>query len=171
MRQPPPGPDTVWLRDALRAMAEADANLTAPPRVEQSLMKAWETRTPGPSTARTTHCGAWTLLALAASCLLAVGLWTRWAPGNGGSTLASGGRTEPTQAIAAGTDPSRGDMAWLDSDETSLQIVRLRVAVATLAAQGYALRDPTGDGTVEIEMIVGPDGAARRVRVNGIWPE
>ena len=170
MSQQPPDSDDGLLRDALRAMVEADANLTAPPRVEQSLMKAWDTRTQRPSSARDGHRGVWAL-ALAASCLLAVGLWTRWAPGHGGFTSPSGRRAEPTQAIAPRTDASHDEMAWLDTDQTSLQIVRLRVAVAILATQGYALRDPTGDGTVEIEMIVGPEGAARSVRVNGVWPE
>ena len=171
MSQQPPDSDDGLLRDALRAMVEADAHLTAPPRVEQSLMKAWDTRTQGPSSARDGNRVVWTSLALAASCILAVGLWTRWAPGHGAFTSSSGGRAEPTQAIAARTDTSHDEMAWLDTDQTSLQIVRLRVGVAILAAQGYALRDPTGDGTVEIEMIVGPEGAARSVRVNGVWPE
>lgn len=169
MRQQPDSDDAL-LRDALRAMAEADANLTAPPRVEQALMKAWDTRTQRPSSARDGNRGVWAL-ALAACCLLAVGLWTRWAPGNGGFKSSSGSRAEPTHAIAAERDTSYDEMAWLDTNQASLQMVRLRVAVATLAEQGYALRDPTGDGTVEIEMIVGPDGAARSVRVKGIWPE
>ena len=170
MSQQPPDSDDASLRDALRAMAEADANLTAPPRVEQSLMKAWDTRTQRPSSGRDGNRGVWAL-ALAASCLLAAGLWTSWAPGHGGFRSSSGSRAEPTHAIAAKTDTSYDEIAWLDTDQASLQMVRLRVAVATLAEQGYALRDPTGDGTVEIEMIVGPDGAARSVRVNGVWPE
>jgi hypothetical protein len=170
MRQQPDSDDAL-LRNGLRAMAEADAHLAAPPRVEQSLMKAWDTRTQRPSSARDGNRGVWTSLALAASCMLAVGLWARWAPGSGGFRSSSGSRAEPPQVIAGRTDTSYDDMAWLDTDQASLQMVRLRVAVATLAEQGYALRDPTGDGTVEIEMIVGPDGAARSVRVNGIWPE
>ena len=170
MKQQPDSDDAV-LRDELRAMAKADAHLTAPPRVEQSLMKAWDTRTQRPSSTRDGNREVWTFLALAASCLLAVGLWARWAPGSGGFRSSSGGSAEPTHAIAAKTDTSYDEMAWLDTDQASLQMVRLRVAVATLAEQGYALRDTTGDGTVEIEMIVGPDGAARSVRVNGIWSE
>jgi hypothetical protein len=35
----------------------------------------------------------------------------------------------------------------------------------TLTAQGYLVSDPDGDGTVDIEMIVGADGLARSVRV------
>ena len=72
-------------------------------------------------------------------------------------------------AAAAAADVSDA-MAWLDTDTASLEIVRLRVASATLAAQGYTFRDPDGGGSVEIEMIIGADGAARSVRFNAAWP-
>ena len=46
-------------------------------------------------------------------------------------------------------------MSWLDPEPGSLQIVYVRVASATLAAQGYAVGDPDGDGLVDLEVIVG----------------
>jgi hypothetical protein len=39
------------------------------------------------------------------------------------------------------------------------------VASATLARRGYDVSDPDGDGLVDVEMVVGTDGIAQRVRV------
>ncbi len=64
--------------------------------------------------------------------------------------------------------PSSETLAWLDPEPGSLQIVHVRVASATLAAQGYALSDPDGDGLVDLEVIVAADGTARGVRVPGV---
>ena len=61
--------------------------------------------------------------------------------------------------------PSSETLAWLDPEPGSLQIVHVRVASAALAAQGYALSDPDGDGLVDLEVIVGADGTARGVRI------
>ena len=43
--------------------------------------------------------------------------------------------------------PSDETLAWLEPDPASLQVVRLRVASTALAAHGYAVSDPDGDGT------------------------
>ena len=80
MNKRPVPPDDPELREALRAMAEADANLTTPQRVEDSLMRAWDSRAHTPSSARGRRRIAWTVLALAASLVLAVALRDRWAP-------------------------------------------------------------------------------------------
>jgi hypothetical protein len=58
----------------------------------------------------------------------------------------------------------------LDPDPDSLQIVRLRVASETLRRQGYAVSDHDGDGTVEVEMVLGSDGMARSVLVTSETP-
>jgi hypothetical protein len=169
MNKGPVPPDDPELREALRAMAEADANLTTPQRVEDSLMRAWDSRAHTPSSARGRRRIAWTVLALAASLALAVALRDRWAPITDQTAPRSARETAPEGAAGAAVDVS-DTMAWLDTDPASLEIVRLRVASATLAAQGYTFSDPDGDGSVEIEMIIGSDGAARSVRFNAAWP-
>jgi hypothetical protein len=149
-------------------MAEAEANLTTPQRVEDALMRAWDSGAHTPSSARRRRL-KWTVLALAASVVLAVALRDRWAPILDQTALRS--EREAVLGNAAGAAADLSDaMAWLDPDPASLEIVRLRVASATLAAQGYTFLDPDGDGTVEIEMIIGTDGAARSVRFNAAWP-
>jgi hypothetical protein len=167
MNKRPVPPDDHDLREALRAMAEADADLTTPQRVEDSLMRAWD------SGAHSSSAGGrrrikWTVLALAASLVLAVATRDRRAPILDQTALRS--EREAVFGHAAGTADASDAMAWLDTDPTSLEIVRLRVASATLAAQGYTIRDSDGNGSVEIEMIIGPDGAARSVRFNAAWP-
>lgn len=170
MTKEPMTPDNHELREALRAMAEADATLTTPSHVEETLMRAWGTRVVPPSSARVPRRIVQTILALAASLILAVALRDRWTPG----TDQTGPRSDhETDMRVMGTVPdvSYDAMSWLDTDPASLQIVRLRVASTTLAEQGYAFSDPDGDGAVEIEMIIGPDGAARSVRFNTALPE
>jgi hypothetical protein len=75
-------------------------------------------------------------------------------------------RSAATATATPSSSQSYETVAWLEPDADSLQIVRLRVASATLKAQGYAISDPSGTGTVDIEMIVGLDGMARSIRVN-----
>jgi len=169
MNKRPVPPDDPELRDALRAMAEADANLTTPQRVEDSLMRAWDSGVHAPSSGGGRRRLKWTVLALAASLVLAVALRDRWARTLDQTALRSERETVLGHAAGAVADVSDA-MAWLDTDPTSLEIVRLRVASATLAAQGYTFRDPDGDGSVEIEMIIGTDGGARSVRFNAAWP-
>jgi hypothetical protein len=164
---PPADPE---LREALRAMAEADADLATPQRVEDALMRAWDSGAHSPSS-RGRSGITWTVLALAASLVLAVPAVSsrdRRAPSPDQTALRS--ERETVLEYAAGAADGSDAMAWLDTDPTSLEIVRVRVASATLAAQGYTVRDPDGGGSVEIEMIIGPDGAARSVRFNGAWP-
>ena len=87
MNKRPVPPDDPELREALRAMAEADANLTTPQRVEDSLMRAWDSGAHTPSSAGGRRRIEWTVLALAASLVLAVALRDRWAPSSGSDRL------------------------------------------------------------------------------------
>jgi hypothetical protein len=169
MSERPVPPDDLELREALRAMAEADANLTTPQRVEDSLMRAWDSGAHTPSSTGGRRRIRWTVLVLAASVVLAVAQRDRWAPILDQTALRSQREAVPGHAGRPAADVSDA-MAWLDTDPASLEIVRLRVASAALAAQGYTFRDPDGDGSVEIEMIIGIDGAARSVRFSAAWP-
>jgi hypothetical protein len=156
------GPDEKRLHEALRALAKDERAQTTPPRVEEAVMRQWDAGRRGEVARRFPGSSGWAMLAAAASLIVAVSAGSWW------MTL----RSEPSNgrsidiAVALPTpSPSYDLVAW-EPDADSLQIVRMRVASATLKAHGYAISDPTGDGTVEIEMIVGLDGMARSVRVN-----
>ena len=102
------------------------------------------------------------LLKMAAVFVLAVvaGYW--WS--GGGPTPPADQRQVPYPRFAAPW-PSSDALSWLDPEPGSLQIVYVQVAGEALAAQGYAVGDPDGDGLVDLEVIVGLDGLARGVRV------
>lgn len=163
-------PDDSDLRETLRAMAEADVSLTTPSRVETSLMEAWDARGPSVPSRSRARGVVWTIMAVAASLVVAMALRERSTPRANPSIASPDEQTSSQSVETQGSTPYEA-IAWLDPDPASLQIVRLRVASATLAEQGYAVSDMDGDGSVEIEMIVGADGAARSVRVNPVWPE
>lgn len=163
-------PDDSELRETLRAMAEADASLTTPSRVEASLMEAWDARGPSVPSRSRARGVTWTIMAVAASLVVAMVLQERGAPRASRPITSPDEQTSSPSVEAQGKSPYEA-IAWLDPDPASLQIVRLRVASATLAEQGYAVSDLDGDGSVEIEMIVGADGAARSVRINPVWSE
>ncbi|NOT25468.1 MAG: hypothetical protein HOP16_05135 [Acidobacteria bacterium] len=149
------------VRDALRALARAEEHLAARPHVEAAVMRAWDASAAA-SIGPRRGSQARALWAVAASFLLAVGASYVWVRSDVPVVA-----TQSTDAgVAVGSSwPSDEALVWLDPDPASLQIVRLRVASATLSAQGYPVSDPDGDGTVDIEMIVGADGLARSVRV------
>ena len=79
--------DESALSDLLREMAEADASATTPSRVEESLMQAWETHRQSLPPRRHSRGVVWGMLAVAASLIVAVALWS----GRGGLWLASDG--------------------------------------------------------------------------------
>lgn len=165
-----PGPlDEVAVRKALLEMAEADADVRTPLHVEALLMEAWDVRRPGPIPRWRSRAVAWGAFALAASLIIAVAI-----RGRGASvTTRPVEISERRAASTVGSDGNTPDetIVWLDSDPSTLQIVRLRVPSATLARQGYSLGGLDGDGSVELEVVMGADGEARSVRVRPAWPE
>jgi len=160
------GPDEQRLREALRALARVEAAQAAPSHVEDAVMREWQSvRGRQASWGRLTASRTFTL-AVAASLVLGLltgGWWIR-----GGVEPRPDG-SEPLGIADTSAWHSYDMLAWLDPDPQSLQIVRLRVASETLRTQGYAVSDPDGDGTVEIEMVLGSDGMARSVLVTSAW--
>ncbi|OFW17124.1 MAG: hypothetical protein A3H29_01005 [Acidobacteria bacterium RIFCSPLOWO2_02_FULL_67_21] len=148
------------LLSALKALAREEQGLAARPHVEARLMRAWDD-------ARGTGAGRRPsflvpVLKIAAAMVVAASAAYWW--GGGGAVPPAG--PEPGVGPAVMTSwPSSETLAWLDPEPESLQIVHVRVASAALAAQGYALSDPDGDGLVDLEVIVATDGTARGVRV------
>ena len=143
---------------ALRTLAFEEKGVATPTRVEGRLMRAFDEARCG----RSHHRGfaQHALTAAAVFVLAAIG----------GYWLSSGEEPSSEQAAFRETAvtvpcPSFEALAWLDPEPGSLQIVHVRVASATLAAQGYTVGDPDGDGLVDLEVIVGGDGLTRGIRV------
>jgi hypothetical protein len=155
-------PEDQALLRALRALAREDEGLSAPRRVEARLMQAFdETRTRRPQ--RHAVFGRQFLKA-AAVFVLAVGAGYWWS--GGGPTPRADHRQPPSPSPAVPAAwPSSEALPWLDPEPGSLQIVYVQVTGEALAAQGYSVGDPDGDGLVDLEVIVGLDGLARGVRV------
>ena len=158
-RQTTNGEEQELLR-ALRTLAGEEEGDAAPPRVEARLMRAFdETRIPQ---SRRRGLFAPHLLRAAAVFVLAAvgGYWLS------GRSVEPPAEQAPVSELALSVPwPSSEALAWLDPEPGSLQIVHVRVASATLAAHGYAVGDPDGDGLVDLEVILGDDGVARGVRV------
>ena len=150
-------PDEQALLRALRTLARDDEGVETPSRVEARLMRAFdETRS-----LQTRRRGVFGGHLLKAAAVFVAVLGGYWLSGGGGNPP-----SDPLQVptIAAPWLSSEA-LSWLDAEPGSLQIVYVQVASATLAAQGYAVGDPDGDGLVDFEVIVGLDGLARGVRV------
>ena len=152
--------DENELRSALRALAREEKGLATPPHVEARLMRAWDD-TRGVRGERRRFYVAPMLKVAAALVMAASGAywWSR------GDTIPPGVSEQLDQPTVMTSWPSPETLAWLDPEPGSLQIVHVRVASTALAAQGYALSDPDGDGLVDLEVIVGADGTARGVRM------
>jgi hypothetical protein len=155
------GPDGKELSDALSALARVDAQ-GAPSHVEETVMGRWRSGSPDKAGGRQYVVAHRPALALAASLILGLSLGGWWV---GRDVEPLNGLAEPDPVMGEAAWHSYDMIPWLDPDPDSLQIVRLRVASETLRTQGYAVSDPDGDGTVEIEMVLGSDGMARSVLV------
>lgn len=156
------GPDGKELSDALRALARVDDAQGAPPHVEAAVMRRWQSVRAGRTGWGQHVVVRRPALALAASLILGVSLVGWWVRRDVAPLSV---QSEPDAVVGEAAWHSYDMISWLDPDPESLQIVRLRVANETLRTQGYAVSDPDGDGTVEIEMVLGSDGMARSVLV------
>ena len=152
--------DEQELLSALRTLAREEEGLGTPPRVEGRLMRAFdETRT-----VRSRHQRMFAGHALKAAAVFVLAVMGGYWWSGGGAEPPSEQAQVPEPAVTEPW-PSSEALVWLDPEPESLHIVHVRVASATLVAQGYAVGDPDGDGLVDLEVIVGDDGLARGVRV------
>ena len=152
--------DEKEVRSALRALAREEKGLATPPHVEARLMRAWD-ETRGVRAERRRFYVA-PVLKVAAALVMAVSGAYWWSRGGANPPIFPDQREQSTVMTSW---PSSETLPWLDPEPGSLQVVHVRVTSATLAAQGYALSDPDGDGLVDLEVIVAADGTARGVRV------
>lgn len=149
-------PDEQALARALRTLAREDRGVETPSRVEARLMRAFDD-TRRLARRRRGVPGGHLLKAAAVFAAVLGGYWL-----SGGTTPPS---VERQDLAIASPWPSSEAVSWLDPEPGSLHIVHVQVATEALAAQGYAVGDPDGDGLVDLEVIVGLDGLARGVRV------
>lgn len=144
------------LDDLLRALAQDDAQVTAPERLYASVMAQWDSaRQQIPATPRSWVSGAWLgrVAALAAAAVLVVA----WMIARGPSPAPIARTTMP---ISAATNLVTGPPL----ETESLQLVRVRMPRGALRAFGIALVDPDAAAEVEVDMIVGEDGFPRSIR-------
>lgn len=151
---PSPDDENGELHTLLKEIRVADGRLSAPPRVEQAVLAAWDSRDgrdPGAWPSSSERAGRYWVLA-AASVVFAV-LVVRWGTG-----------TQRHAPVAATSAPLQPAVEWLDPDPGSLRVLRLHVPTDTLRIQ-HPVFDPSGVGMVDVEMIIGVDGVARSVRL------
>jgi hypothetical protein len=146
----------------LRLLAAEMKNVSAPPRVEAHLMRAYRERyrqrvAPAGDVRR------W-WAAAAAVLLVAAALWTgvRQPPPplvavNSGLATAAGSEEEDATFV-----PLPNAAGSLQDDDVDL--VRVELPRSAITALGMAASDDTDAESVEAEVLVGPDGMARAVR-------
>lgn len=148
------------LLSALKALACEEERLAARPQVEARLMRAWDESRGAAAGRRPFY--LLPVLKMAAAMVLAASAAYWWS--NDGA-MPPAAPEESAEPAAMTSWPSSEALVWLDPEPESLQVIHVRVASAALAAQGYDLSDPDGDGLVDLEVIVATDGTARGVRV------
>jgi hypothetical protein len=152
--------DEKQLLSSLRALAREEEGLAARPQIEARLMRAWDESRASKFPRRRMFVGP--VFRVAAALVLAASGAYWWSRGGPNPPIFPDQREQSTVMTSW---PSPETLPWLDPEPGSLQVVHVRVASATLSAQGYALSDPDGDGLVDLEVIVAADGTARGVRV------
>lgn len=185
--------DDRALRAHVEALRRADAGGEAPAAVEQALLRAWD-RTHRASTPRLRmRLAAASAAAMAAAVVLGVALsMDRDGPGAPPGPAVADTPARDVALPAAATPPSRQNPPLPFARRGSLRaraaapgttsravvlvgspitpgepvhLVRMRVARETLLEMGLQPVPGTGEGPVDVEMLVGEDGVARGLRV------
>jgi hypothetical protein len=140
----------------LRHLAEADRRLAPPTGLEDRVLQAWDQRASRHKRAARIDRGHWVLVSASGAAVLVAGaaVW-----------LLSSSATPITTAPIASSAPADSHLLWLDDDPSSLEVYRLRATPALLSSMGMATPDIDTSGLVEIELIVGADGARRGTRL------
>jgi len=145
----------------LRLLGADEKDVSAPPRLEARLLRAYREQY-GRRVSRTAGAHRW-WAAAAAVLLAAAGLWT------GAWPSAAPARGVSGAAVLAGMEESQGAFIPLPNaagvtDDDELDLVRVELPRSAMTALGLAAGDENLAGSVEAEVLVGPDGMARAVR-------
>jgi hypothetical protein len=182
------------LERSLRALAEADRHVAAPPHVEAAVMHTWDTVTPLAPHRRRRRTRRPLLLAIgsaAAAVVTVVVIYrgpsepirpkpimavaekspvVRNLPPTYSDSLVEAPRPRPRRPRmrdeTAAPRRDRGLMLVADPilDASAVSIVRVRVRRAALVTLGIFAVEPNDSGWVDLEVLVGEDGVARRIR-------
>jgi negative regulator of sigma E activity len=182
------------LEQSLRALAEEDCHLQAPPHVHAAVMRAWDVSRPLDQHRRRWRSRVAALYAIgsiAAAVLVVVFMYR--APSQPSRPLPIAARAAETPTVVGSVPrvdgeppaethrrrpprPRRRDQAAARYDPglvlvsdpildaSAMSIVRVRVPRTALATLGIPLVEPNVGGSVELEMLVGEDGVARTIR-------
>ena len=149
-------PDDQNLSTLFDALRHAEADDSAPPRVEFSVMRAWDVfHAPAVSNVRVTA-ASW-VASLAAAAVLAISLTVV------GGRLRSAAVVPPLRA--ADTLPTVILVGEPVRDDEQIRLVRMRVPASALHALGVTSTAALEDD-VDIDVIVGEDGVARALSLN-----
>jgi hypothetical protein len=144
------------LGDALQRLAEADAELSAPPRVEAALIAAFRERRRKPGVIRMRpQVGVWAAAAAAAVvALVAVRISFVQPPEPGPAELQEEVAT-PFYPLVPGFDP----------DAAAYQpAVRIEMPRTALAAYGLPVNVERIEVPIQADLLIGEDGTARAIR-------
>ena len=149
--------DDTHLARTMKALAEIEAAVETPSRVEAAVMAHWESRRSGAKAdrSRTRRVVRGTMTAAAGVTLVGALVWQR---GVNDTASAPAGGSYTTVAVVGGP---------LMADEP-IRVVRMRVERSALGELGIPSPGQQGAAlmeTVDIEVLVGEDGVARGVRV------
>lgn len=141
------------LGDALQRLAEADAELSAPPRVEAALIAAFRERRRKPGVIRMRpQVGVWAAAAVVA--LVAVRISFVQPPEPGPAELQEEVAT-PFYPLVPGFDP----------DAAAYQpAVRIEMPRTALAAYGLPVNVERIEVPIQADLLIGEDGTARAIR-------
>ena len=145
------------IRELLRSVAQADARLSAPPKVEDRLMTTWDEvhADIGPRRRARARTARW--IAVAAAAILAIGVLVgrHWLTRDTGHPL--GG---PYASAAAGFVP------LAPADGTSaVQVVRVRLRASAAVSLGLVSPEALLGAPVDAELLIGDDSLARAIRM------
>ena len=150
----------------LEAMAAEDARVEPPARLQVVVMQMWDDTSRRRQSSRLSDAsawrGAWWFAATAAA--VAAMVLSLALPQSARPT-----KSEPAHAVnlqgGAGGGPGEGILLVADAalEPTAMTVVRVRMRASVLATLGMRV-GPDHDDTVTVEVLVGEDGVARRIR-------
>ena len=154
------------LQESLRALstdAAADDDAQVPAHVDAAVMAAWDasradqTRTPS---------RPWIPWAAACAAVVITAVLVTW---TNGSTAA------PSRTAEAPAPLIQQELVLVPELDRAgpLMLMRVRMTRREFSRLGVPIRNPEGDGLVDVEVLVGEDGVARSIRraVTVEWTE
>ena len=144
------------LQESLRALAKdaADDDAQVPAHVDAAVMAAWDVSRPGraPTASR-----PWVPWAVACAAVVMTAVLLTWRPANPGA---------PSQTAGSPAPLIQQELVLVPEFDRAgpLMLMRVRMTRREFSRLGVPMRNPDGDGLVDVEVLVGEDGVARSIR-------